>query len=126
MVVDNSTGRTLNVAPGCGNGFDGLLGNSRYQQGVVSDLMCAGPIFIRPGVNRIPVIFDATYDGCCQYPSKSNPADPSDPACIGGDVIPPLPVGTYVAWVDGGGAELPVPQPVTVHLVAPAGADKRP
>jgi hypothetical protein len=113
LVVDNRTRTTINVTRECRPQIEGLLRGARYRQSSWSDLVCdPGPLLIRPGINRLPVAFEATYLECSQDPNKAV----GTVACLDGNKAPPLPSGTYVAHVDGDGAALPVPRAITIHL----------
>jgi hypothetical protein len=115
LVVNNRTKATINLTKKCQPEIEGILRGARYTQQSWSDLVCSAKgLGIRPGLNRLPVRFVATYLSCTQDPKR-----PSGMVrCVDGNKMPPLPPGTYVAHVDGGGAALPVPNTITVHLTA--------
>jgi hypothetical protein len=116
LVVDNRTKTTINLTKECQPQLEGLLGSARYAQTASSDLVCSNEAaLIRPGVTRLPVRFVATYSSCSQ---DANAAIGMT-RCLDGNKLPALPSGTYHAHVDGGGAALPAPRAITVHVADP-------
>ncbi len=115
LVVTNRTNATINLTKRCQPDVEGLLRGFRYTQPNNSDLVCSTKAFlIRPGVNRLPIRFVATSLSCSQGPNSAS----GTVQCVDGSKMPSLPPGTYVAHLDGGGAALPVPNAVTVHVTA--------
>ena len=116
LVVNNPTKVTINLTKKCQPEIEGLLRGARYTQQSSSDLVCSTKaLLIRPGLNRLPVRFVATYQSCRQDPNSAS----GTVRCVDGNKMPPLPPGTSEAHVDGGGAPLPVPRSITIRLTAP-------
>jgi hypothetical protein len=115
LIVNNRTKTTINLTKECQPEIEGLLRGSRYAQPNSSDLVCSSKsLLIKPGLNRLPVRFEATYLSCSQ---DSNGAS-GMVRCLNGNREPSLPLGNYEAHVDGGGARLPVPRAIALHLTA--------
>jgi hypothetical protein len=115
LVVNNRTKTTINLTEKCRPEIEGLLRGARYAQSSTSNLVCSNKaLLIRPGVNRLPLPFETTYQSCSQDPNSTS----GMVRCVDGNKQPPLPPGAYEAHVDGGGVALPVPGAITVHLTA--------
>jgi hypothetical protein len=115
LVVNNRTKSTINLTKECQPELEGLLRGARYIQESSSDLVCSNKaLLIRPGLNRLPVRFVATYISCSQDPNSAS----GIVRCVDGNKQLSLPLGTYEAHVDGDGAPLPVPRAITIHLTA--------
>jgi hypothetical protein len=115
LIVDNRTKAAIDLTKECQPELEGLLQGARITQPSWSGLVCSNrALIIRPGVNRIPIRFVATYLSCSQDPNGTTGVV----GCVDGSDEPSLPPGIYEAHVDGGGASLPDPRSVPVHLTA--------
>jgi hypothetical protein len=113
LIVDNRTKTTINLTKRCQPQLEGLLSDAHYAQTASSDLMCSNAaLLIRPGETRLPVRFMTSYLSCSQDAN----AAAGITRCVDGNNLPDLPAGFYQAHVDGGGAALPVPHAITIHV----------
>jgi len=99
-----------------------VLTNDRIPPDVMFLFDCGGrPLLIPSGVTRLPATVITTYDGCGMYAATK-----SQPKCLPGLRVPPLPAGSYRATLVGQGLRLPAPKAVSVTLTVGAGAASTP
>lgn len=116
LVVKNPHA-SINLNHGCRPQFAVTLSNRRFPPDAVFPLPCSiKPFIITHGTNRLPFTVSTGYPGCTQ--PGGGPITPTSPSCIGGNMIPPLPPGTYQAVFNNFGMSLPTPRPVPVTLTS--------
>ena len=101
----------------CRPGYAVVLTNKRFPPQAQFFFDCElRPLVIPSGVTRLPVTVPTTYDGC-----GKSAATKSQPKCLPGFRVPPLPAGTYRAVLVGLGLRLPAPKAVSVTLMVGVG-----
>jgi hypothetical protein len=109
-------GGSFNLNHGCRPQFAVTLSNRTFPPDAAFTLPCSSkPFIIRHGANRLPFTVFTGYPSCTQ--PGGGPVTQTSPSCLDGNIIPPLPPGTYRA-VENGGIALPAPRPVTVRLTS--------
>ena len=122
FVVVTNRGKPLNLSGRsgpfeCRPGYAVVLTNDRIQPDIAWPLNCsARGLLIPSGVTRLPVTVITTYDGCDMHAATK-----SQPKCLPGFRVPPLPASTYRAVLVGAGLRLPAPKAVSVTLTVDAG-----
>lgn len=98
IVVDNTTGRTVQLNDGCGIQAQLALTNATYTPAVAfATPACATGERLRPGVTRFPQPVATTYLECIPPSAVAANPDTRAPVCTGpnGETAPPLPAGRY-------------------------------
>jgi hypothetical protein len=114
LVVTYRGRAPINLTYRCRPGYAVAVTNHRFPPEVAFSLDCRdAPFIIKPGANRLAVTVLTTYIQCSEVASQ---ATSRSPACLNGQVMPPLPPGRYEAVVVGDGLPLPAPAPVPVSL----------
>jgi hypothetical protein len=101
----------------CTPGYAVTLTNGRFPPVANFYLDCVTrPLVIPSGVTRLPVTVITTYRGCGMYAATK-----SEPKCLPGLRMPPLPAGQYRAVLVGEALRLPAPKAVSVTLTVGTG-----
>jgi hypothetical protein len=117
VFVISNPGGSINLNHHCRPQFAVTLSNVRFPPGAAFDMPCIStPFTITHGMNRLPFTVETDYPSCTQ--PGGGPITPIDPPCSGGNMLPPLPSGSYKAVFDNDGMGLPTPRPVPVRLTS--------
>jgi len=117
VLVVTNPGGAININHHCRPQFAVTLSNRSFPPGAAFRLPCSlKPYVITHGTNRLPFTVDTIYPSCTQ--PGGGPITRLSPSCIGGNIIPPLPPGSYKAVFDNFGMSLPTPRPATVTLTS--------
>jgi hypothetical protein len=114
FVVTNPGG-SINLNRHCRPQFAVTLSNGSPPPDAAFDLPClSSPFKITHGTNRFRFTVETDYPSCAQ--PGGGPITSLNPSCIGGNMLPALPPGSYKAVFDNDGMRLPTPRPVRVTL----------